>query len=123
MKANRHYRNMSEPLEIMDTKIDSNKCCHVNIRYTIDARHILLAITCLTEKEKENPTRKMVEEQLRRSLYDSGERWFLSPIDYNEEGEHYNCRENLKKAVPTARKLFPEFMDLPTSVKFIRDLA
>lgn len=122
MKANRSYRS-DDPLQIMDTKIASKKCCHVQIRFTIDARHILLAITCLTEEEKKNPTRSMVEEQLRRSLYDNGERWFLSPIDYNEEGEHYNCREELEKAVPTARTLFPEFMDLPTSVQFIRDLA
>jgi len=122
MKANRSYRS-KDPLEIMDTKIASSKCCHIQIQYTVDARHILLAITCLTEEDKKNPTRKMIEEQLRRSLFDSGERWYLSPIDYNEEGEHYNCREELEKAIPTAKKFFPEFMELPASVKFIRDLA
>jgi len=124
MKANRTYRNNSkELLEIMDTKIDSNSCCHVNVRFTIDARHILLAITCLMEAEMAKPNRKMIEERLKRELFQSGERWYTSPIDYSEEGEHWDVKEKLKKAIPIGKKFFPEFFNVPNSVKFMKDLA
>jgi len=122
MKANRQY-NSKDALEVMDIKIDSRSCCHVNVSFTIDARHILLAITCLTKEEKKKPNRKMIEDRLKRDLFLSGERWYTSPIDYSEEGEHYNVKEELKKALPTGKKFFPEFFNLPQSIKFMKDLA
>jgi len=122
MKANRRYKS-KDILEIMDTKIASQKCCRLKITFTVDARHILLAITSLTEDDKKIATRKMIEEQLRRSLFDSGERWYISPIDYGESGEHYNVRSELEKALPIGKEFFPEFFDIPQSIKFIKDLA
>jgi len=122
MKANRHYTS-KDHLEIMDMKIDTQSCAHIQIKFLIDARHILLAITCLTEEEKEKPNRKFIELQLKRELYYKGESWYLSPMDYNEEGEHYNLKEKLKEALPIGKKFFPEFFNIPSSIKFIKDLA
>ncbi len=119
MKANRHYTNQ-ESLKIMDTVIDSRACAKMQVTFTVDARHILLAITSLREEEQATATRKQVEDQLRQELYYCGERYYLSPIDYNEEGEHYNLRENLEKVLPIGKRLFPEFFNLPNSVDFIR---
>ena len=121
MKANRHYKSKNE-LEIMGTKIKTQACGRVKIEFLIDARHILLAITCLTEEDKLKPSRKLIEERLKGELFIRGESWYLSPIDYDEEGEHYNLREELKKAVPIAKKFFPKFMNVPNSIKFIKDL-
>lgn len=121
MKANRHYTEQKGKLNIMETKIDSKVCCKVAITYTVDARHILLAITCLTSED--NPSRKTIEKVLKDQLSYSGEGWYDSPINYGEEGSHYNLREELKKAVPIAKKFFPEFMGVPNSIKFIKDLA
>lgn len=121
MKSTHHYK-ANCPLEIMDMKINSQSCTHLKVSFTIDARHILLAITCLTEEGLKKASRKSVEEQIRRELFDRGEGWYLSPIDYGEEGNHYNLSEKLKEALPIGKKLFPEFFDTPNSVKFIKDL-
>lgn len=121
MKANREY-TCKDPLKIMDMKIDSSKCCNVQIKYTIDARHILLAITGISGKEE--ITRKEVEEEIKHQLYMRGEDWYMSPIDYGEEEHlHHNLEENLEKALPLAKKLFPEFFNFPNSIKFIKDDA
>jgi len=122
MKANRHYPG-KDYLDIMDMKIDSQSCAHIQIKFLVDARHILLAITCLTEEEKENPNKKMIIDQLKRELFYRGESWYLSPIVYAEEGGHYNLKENLEKALPIGKKFFPDFFDVPNSIKFIKDLA
>jgi len=127
MKANRYY-DSKDPLEIIGMKVDSNSCCHVNISFTIDARHILLAISyeMCGEDEEENVaklTRKGIEDILKRQLFLAGERWYTSPIDYGEEGEHYNLKENLEKALPIGKKFFPEFFNVPNSIKFMKDLA
>jgi len=122
MKSTHHYK-ADCPLEIMDTKIDSRSCTHMKVSFTIDARHILLAITCLMEDEIPKATRKVVEEQIRKELFYKGEAWYLSPIDYGEDGQHYNLSEKLKEVLPIGKKLFPEFFNLPNSLKFIKDLA
>lgn len=122
MKGNRRYK-AKDPLEIMDMKIHSQVCCRIKVEFLIDARHILLAITSLSDEDLKNPTRKKIEDELKYRLHNSGEAWYLSPIDYGEAGEHYNLSEKLKEALPIAKKFFPEFMELPQSVKFIRDLA
>jgi len=122
MKANRHYLGMDH-LDIMGTKINSQKCGYIQVKFLIDARHILLAITSLPEEDKKNPNKKMIIDQLKRELKYAGEGWYISPIDYGEEGSHYNLKENLKKALPIGKKFFPEFFELPNSVKFIKDLA
>lgn len=120
MKANRHYTEL-ENLEIMDMKIGSKACCHVQVNFTVDARHILLAITELTTDKLNKITRKMVENELKRQLEMKGENWYISPIDYGESGDHYNIKEKLQEALPIGKKLFPEFFDTPNSVKFIKD--
>jgi len=120
MKANRRYTQMDR-LEVRGTEILTNKCGHVRINFTVDARHILLAITCLTEEELQNPSRAIIEERLKRELWYKGESWYTSPFDYDEDGQHYNLKENLEKAVPIAKKFFPEFMDVPNSMKFIKE--
>lgn len=122
MKATHSYRS-DDALEIMDMKIDSKSCTHMKVSFTIDARHILLAITSMTEKDMKKATRNSVEKKLRRELAYQGERFYSSPIDYGEEGEHYNLNEKLKEALPLGKKLFPEFFNLPNSLKFIKDLA
>ena len=119
MRATHHYTHL-DTLEIMGTKIKNKNCGKVKVEFTIDARHILLAITCLHNEE---PTRKNIEARIKRELFFKGESWYVSPIDFDEEGEHYNLREKLKEALPIGKKLFPEFFDIPNSIKFIKDLA
>ena len=119
MKPTHHYTKMDN-LEIMGTTINNLSCGKVRVEFTVDARHILLAITSLHEEE---PTRKNIEARMKRELFYKGEAWYLSPLDYGEEGEHYNLREKLKEALPIGKKLFPEFFDTPNSVKFIKGLA
>ena len=122
MKATHHYTK-NEPLEIMDMKINARSCTHIKISFTIDARHILLALTCMTDEDIKKASRKSVEEQLRKELFYKGEAWYLSPIDYGEDGNHHNLRDTLKEVLPIGKKLFPEFFDTPNSVKFIKDLT
>jgi hypothetical protein len=122
MKGNRRYKE-KDSLEIMDMKINSRVCCRLKVEFLIDARHILLAITCLTDEDLKKPSRKKIEEELKHRLHEGGEGWYISPIDYGEDGEHYNLSEKLREALPIAKKFFPEFMELPQSIKFIRDLA
>ena len=95
----------------------------MKVEFLIDARHILLAITCLNDEDLKNPSRKKIEDEIKHQLFRTGENWYISPIEFNEEGEHYNLREKLQDAVPIAKKLFPEFMGIPQSIKFIKDLA
>ena len=122
MKSTHHYK-ADCPLEIMDMKIDSQSCTHMKITFTVDARHILLAITCLMEDEIPKATRKMVEEQLRKELFYKGEAWYTSPIDYGEDGQHYNLSEKLEEVLPIGKKLFPEFFNLPNSKVYERSIS
>ena len=105
----------------MDMKIGSKACCHVQVNFTVDARHILLAITELTPDKLNKITRKMVEEELKKQLWMKGTDWHDAPINYGEAGNHYNLREELEKALPIGKKLFPEFFGVPNSIRFIKD--
>jgi len=119
MKANRKY-TQKDKLEIMGITINSKKCCNIKIEFTIDARLILLAITGLSEADFKNPSREKIEEQIRYDLHSKGENWYFSPIELGEDGGHYNLKENLEKALPIGKKLFPEFFDTPNSIDFIK---
>ena len=121
MKSTHRYRS-DEPLEIMDTRIDSKACTHMKVSFTIDARHILLAIASMTENDIKKATRNSVEKQLRRELFFNGERFYAAPIDGGEDGEHYNLSKKLEEVLPIGKELFPEFFNLPNSLKFIKDL-
>jgi len=121
MKATHHYKS-KDALEIMDMKIDSRTCTHMKVSFSIDARHILLAITCMLDDEIKKATRKSVEDQIRSELFYRGEGWYTSPIDCREEGDHYNLSAKLNEVLPVGKKLFPEFFNLPNSLKFIKGL-
>ena len=120
MKATHRYRNQ-EQLEVMDTTVNSKACTHIKVSFTIDARHILLAMTCMTEDGLKKASRKSVEKQLRIELFFRGEAWYFEPIEFGEEGNHYNLRSKLKEVLPLGKKLFPEFFDTPNSIKFITE--
>lgn len=121
MKATRYY-NSKDELEIMDMKIASSACCKIKVEFLIDARHILLAITELNDEELKKVSRKMVEKELKRQLEMKGESWYTSPINDGEEGNYFfNLKDNLEKALPIGKKLFPEFFDTPNSIKFIKE--
>ena len=118
MKPNRYYKD-KQNLEVMGVKINSYQCCNIQITFTIDARHILLAITELLDNEKQ--TRTNIIKRLKKELFYKGESWYLSPLEYSENGQHYNLKERLKEAVPLAKRLFPEFMG-EQAIDFIRKL-
>jgi len=121
MKANKYYTE-SKTLTFMNMEIDAKQCSVIKIAFTIDIRHILLAITCMSDDDIKQATRTSVEKQLRQELFYKGDSWSIGPMEYGEEGNHYNLRENLKEVLPIGKALFPEFFNTPNSVKFIKDL-
>jgi hypothetical protein len=129
MKQKWQYTSMSS-LTLGDLEIPSNKCAKITIQHTVDARHILLAITYLFEYNHQNNTylrpkklsRKIIEDKLKDILRRSGDGAFEAPIDYNEDGQEFsNFQEILPQAVEEAKRFFPEFVGtwVPKSVKFV----
>ena len=118
MKPNRKYTN-TQNLKIMGISINSNICTRMNIRFTIDARHIALAIVDLMILD-EKITKKRIENRIKDNLFDYGENWYISPIDYSENGNHFHSLEkSLPKAIEIGKLHYPDFFGTENSIKFI----
>ena len=116
MKANKYYTKKNS-LELLGTKIPSNKCGSLSIKFTIDARHILLALH--DSEDLDCITRKDVEKKLRDELFYYGENWYASPFEGDEEGNyHYGITDKLPFLLEIGQKLFPEFFGVPQSVNY-----
>jgi len=128
MKANKYYPSC-ESLEIFEIDVKNTSCCDFRVTFSIDCRHILLAIAeILTHNEiqeiQETITVKRVKDHLRRELFYNGESWYCGAIDYGETSNFSSdIKEKIIEALPIGKKLFPSFFDIPNSVKFIKDLA
>lgn len=121
MKANRNY-TQRQSIEFLDITIPSNRCTALKIRFTIDAKHILLAIVELLDKDKEKATRKMIEDKIRQMLSLKG-RGITDCIDiYQDKDTDDDLREKIKEALPLGEKLFPEFFGVSNAVRFINNI-
>lgn len=122
MKANRHYTNCNDGLPIMGMSIKAKSCTRVSIDFTIDARHILLALVELGKDKYNTATRAEVEREIRSQLRYMGEDWYAYPINYGSCGNRFtsDLDEELRKVLPKAQTLFPEFFDM-NSLDFIKN--
>lgn len=129
IKANKYYVNIDDLFLDKNNSIKSNQCTEISIKFTVDARHIVLAILemftfepvsdkdCTLKTVIPNPSKKNVEKELRKQLMYQGDK-FLDRIESGLE-EYCNIDEILPEAIKIAQRLFPEFMGVPNSMDFI----
>ena len=124
MKANKYYTSIEELYIDAEHSITSNQCTEISIKFTVDARHIVLAIMDIEigNGRGKEPTKAEVEKELRLQLLWEGQRYenrTESGLDY-----HYNdLDKSIPRAIRIANKLFPEFMGVPNSIDFITKKA
>jgi len=133
IKQTHHYTKNDEIYLNDEHSIKTDKCGHIQVKFTIDAKHIILAIMELIKGEYDYGTdtggeynitvpklsRCQIEKELRQQLLWNGERF----QDILEAGLDEMNTQKLPYAIEVAKKIFPEFMDVPNSVKFIKDIA
>jgi len=133
IKQTHHYTKQDDIYLNDEHTIKTNNCGHIQVKFTVDARHLALAIMELIEGDYDfgsdtggeyhitvpKLSRNKVEEELRKQLLWNGERF----QDILEAGlDEMNTRK-LPYAIDVGKKLFPEFFNVPNSIKFMKDLA
>jgi len=124
MKANKYYTKMEELYINDEHSIPSNQCTEISVKFTIDARHLVLAILDIDMGNRggKEPTRAEVEKELRKQLNWEGQR-FEDRIESGLSSYYCDLEKTLPRAIKIAQGLFPEFMGLPNSILFMKDRA
>jgi ABC-type branched-subunit amino acid transport system substrate-binding protein len=130
MKPTHRWTNITEIYVNNKYSVPSKACTKMQVTFTIDARHILLAIAdliiCTWEDGKgyqicnrKKISKKAIEDKIRDNLHYKG----TYPVEYEDRfSEEERDEDLLNKVVRIANELYPEFMGVSNAVDFITKL-